>query len=192
MPPLFSMMTVEELGQAFVALGFTPGKITAAPGSDAYIYRTARAHLAAPRTALARAFEPPQHVEPGAPWAVELKLEARWLHAADIFRKNGLPVHRLAFEQYLSCLAKIGLFPSRIEDFYEFDDPEFLDVALSINTQTLADELTPEVVRQRVQPMVDALVRVELYLVFGATLDALRHDLHQKAEAARIHLPGQG
>src|SRR3989304_2593536 len=98
------MMTVEELGQALIALGFTPGKITAAPGSDAYIYRTARVPLAVPQTALARAREPPQDVEPGAPWAVELKLEARWLHAADIFRKNGLPAHPLAFEHRLSYL----------------------------------------------------------------------------------------
>ena len=50
------MKTVEELGQALVGLGFTPGKITATPGSDAYIYRTPRVHLAAPQTALARAF----------------------------------------------------------------------------------------------------------------------------------------
>lgn len=186
------MMTVEQLGQALTALGFTAGQITTAAHSQAYLYRTGRVHLAVPQTALERAFEPPAHADPGAPWAVELKLEARWLHAADIFRKNGLPVHPLAFEQYLSCLAKLGLFPSRVEDFYEFDPPEFLDVALSVNTRTLPDELTPDVMRERLQPMVEALVRAELYLVFGATLDVLRHELHQKTEAARIHLPGQG
>ena len=185
-------MTVEELGQALIALGFTPGKITAAPGSDAYIYRTARVHLAVPQTALARALEPPQDVEPGAPWAVELKLEARWLHAADIFRKNGLPAHRLAFEQYLNCLAKTGLFPSRVDGFYEFEAPEFLDLAVSLNTKAEADDLTPEILRQVVPPVVDALVRAELYLVFAATLDVLRYELRQKEEAARIHLPGRG
>ncbi|OFV83697.1 MAG: hypothetical protein A2620_04525 [Acidobacteria bacterium RIFCSPHIGHO2_01_FULL_67_28] len=175
-----------------IALGFTPGKITAAPGSDAYIYRTARVHLAVPQTALARALEPPQDVEPGAPWAVELKLEARWLHAADIFRKNGLPAHRLAFEQYLTCLAKTGLFPSRVDGFYEFEAPEFLDLAVSLNTKAEADDLTPEILRQVVPPVVDALVRAELYLVFAATLDVLRYELRQKEEAARIHLPGRG
>jgi len=185
------MKTVEELGQALVGLGFTPGKITVAPGSDAYIYRTPRVHLAAPQTALARAFAPPADVEPGAPWAVELKLEARWLHAADIFRQNGLPAHRLAFEQYLTCLAKTGLFPSRVEDFYEFDAPEFLDLAVSLNTRAQAEDLTPDILRQVVQPMVDALVRAELYLVFAATLDVLRYDLRQKEEAAKIHLPGR-
>src|SRR3989304_3579933 len=105
------MTTVEELGQALIALGFTPGKITAAPGSDAYIYRTPRVHLAAPQTALVRAFEPPQDVEPGAPWAVEIKLEARWLHAADIFRQNGLPAPRLAFGRYLPRLAQTARVP---------------------------------------------------------------------------------
>src|SRR3990172_284921 len=179
------MMTVEERGQAWIALGFPPGKITAAPGSDAYIYRTARVHLAVPQTALARALEPPQDVEPGAPWAVELKLEARWLHAADIFRKNGLPAHRLAFEQYLTCLAKTGLFPSRVDGFYEFEAPEFLDLAVSLNTKAEADDLTPEILRQVVPPVVDALV-------FAATLDVLRYELRQKEEAARIHLPGRG
>lgn len=184
-------MTVEELGQALVALGFTPGKVTTAPNSEAYIYRTARVHLAVPQSALDRALEPPEVEPAGAPWAVELKLEARWLHAADIFRRNGLPVGRMLFEQYLTCLAKTGIFPSRVEAFYEFDAPEFLDLAVVINTQTLADELTSAVLRERLQPMVEALVRVELYLVFGATLDVLRHELHQKEEAARIHLPGQ-
>jgi hypothetical protein len=186
------MMTAEELGQALAALGFTPGKISAAPGSEAYIYRTPRVHLAVPQTALARALAPPQDVEPGAPWAVELKLEARWLHAADIFRKNGLPAHRLAFEQYLTCLSKVGLFPSRVDGFYEFEAPEFLDLAVSVNTKAEADDLTAEILRQVIPPMVDALVRAELYLVFAATLDVLRYELRQKEEAARIHLPGRG
>jgi len=185
------MMTVEELGQAFVALGFTPGQITTAPASRAYIYRTPRVHLAAPQAALERCFAPPEDVEPGAPWAVELKLEARWLHAADIFRKNGLPAHRLAFEQYLACLAKVGLFPTRVDAFYEFETPEFLDLAVSLNTKAEAADLTPDIVRQVVQPMVDGLVRAENYLVFGATLDVFRYELRQKEEAARIHLPGQ-
>jgi len=185
-------MTVEELGQALIALGFTPGKISAAANSDAYIYRTARVHLAVPQTALARALEPPQDVEPGAPWAVELKLEARWLHAADIFRKNGLPAHRLAFEQYLTCLSKVGLFPSRVDGFYEFEAPEFLDLAVSVNTKAEAEDLTAEILRQVVPPVVDALVRAELYLVFAATLDVLRYELRQKEESARIHLPGRG
>ena len=186
------MMSVDELGQALVSLGFTRGRVTTAAGSEAYIYRTARVHLAVPQAALEHCFEPPTQDEAGAPWAVLLKLEARWLHAADIFRKNSLPVHRLAFEQYLTCLAKTGLFPSRVEDFYEFDDPEFLDLAVSLNTKTLAEELTAEVVRERVQPMIEALVRAELYLVFGATLDVLRQELRQKEETAKIHLPGQG
>lgn len=186
------MMNVEKLGEALVSLGFTRGKITAAPGSEAYIYRTARVHLAVPQTALERSFEPPPQDPAAAPWAIELKLEARWLHTADIFRKNGLPVDRLAFEQYLTCLAKVGLFPSRVEDFYEFDNPEFLDLALSLNTKTLAEDLTAEVVQQRVQPMIEALVKAELYLVFGASLDVLRYELRQKEEAAKIHLPGQG
>lgn len=185
------MKTVEELGQALVSLGFTPGQISSAPESRAYIYRTPRVHLAAPQAALARCFEPPQEVEPGAPWAVELKLEARWLHAADIFRRNGLPAHRLAFEQYLTCLAKTGLFPTRVDAFYEFEPPEFLDLAVSLNTKAQAEDLTPEILRQVVQPMVDALVRAELYLVFAATLDVLRYELRQKEEAAKIHLPGR-
>lgn len=183
------MMAVEQLGDTLVSMGFTHGRITAAPESDAYIHRTPRVALAVARAALERCFAPPHQDEAGAPWAVELKLEARWLHAADIFRKNGLPVHRLAFEHYLTCLSKIGLFPSRVEDFYEFEPPEFLDLALVLNTRTLADDLTAEVVRQRLQPMIEALVRAELYLVFGATLDVLRHELRQQAEAAKIHLP---
>lgn len=185
-------MNVEGLGQALVSLGFTRGKISSAPGSDAYIYRTARVHLAVPQAALERAFEPPPQDPAAAPWAIELKLEVRWLHAADIFRKNSLPVHRLALEQYLTCLAKTGLFPSPVHDFYEFADPEFLDLAVSLNTKTLAEELTADVVRERVQPMIEALVKAELYLVFGATLDVLRYELRQKEEAAKIHLPGQG
>ena len=185
-------MTVDQLGQALIALGFTPGQITTAPGSHAYIYRTPRVHLAVPQTALARALEPPQDVEPGAPWAVELKLEARWLHAADIFRKNGLPAHRLAFEQYLTCLSKVGLVPSRVDGFYEFEAPEFLDLAVSLNTKAEAGDLTLDILRQVVPPVVDALVRAELYLVFAATLDVLRYELRQKEEAARIHLPGRG
>src|SRR3990167_10259627 len=89
------------------------------------------------------------------------------------------------------CLAKTGLFPSRVEDFYEFDAPEFLDLAVSLNTRAQAEDLTPDILRQVVQPMVDALVRAELYLVFAATLDVLRYDLRQKEEAAKIHLPGR-
>lgn len=184
------MMTVDEIGQALVSLGFTRGKISSAPGSDAYIYRTARVHVAVPVTALERALEPPPSDPAAAPWAVELKMEARWLHAADIFRKNGLPVHRLAFEQYLTCLSKIGVFPTRVEQFYELETPEFLDLAVSINTKTMAEELTPEVIREKLQPMIEALVKAELYLVFAATLDAHRYEQQQKAEAARIHLPG--
>ena len=185
-------MTVEQLGETLLSLGFTRGQVTPAANSEAYLYRSGRVALALPVAALEGCFEPPHQDEAGAPWAVLLKLEARWLHAADIFRKNGLPVHPLAFEQYLSCLAKLGLFPSRVEDFYEFEQPEFLDVALSLNTRTLAEEMTAAVVRERVQPMLEALVRAELYLVFAATLDVLRHELHQKAEQAKIHLPGLG
>ena len=185
------MMTVEELGAALLALGFTRGRITTAPESDSYIYRTPRVHLAISARSLECAFEPPHQDEAGAPWPVFLKLEVRWLHAAEIFRKNGLPVHRIAFEQYLSCLGKIGVFPSAVESFYEFDEPEFLDLSLSVNLQTLADELTPEVIRERLQPMIDALVRAEVHLVFGATLDVFRHDLRQKAELAKVRLPGE-
>lgn len=185
------MMTADQLGQALLAMGFTRGRITTAPESDAYLYRTGRVALALPLVSLQRSLEPPEQDPTAAPWAVELKLEARWLHAADIFRKNGLPVHRVAFEQYLACLAKIGLFPLRVEAFYEFDAPDFLDLALTVNTQTLAEELTPEVIRRRLEPMIDALVRVELYLVFAATLDTLRHELHQKAELAKVRLPGE-
>lgn len=184
-------MTAAELGQALVSLGFTRGRITAAPESEAYVYRTARVALAVSLQELESCFEPPHQDEADAPWAVELKLEARWLHAADIFRRNGLPVHRVAFEQYLNCLAKIGVFPSRVEHFYEFDQPDFLDLALSINTQTLAEELSAEVVRQRLQPIIEALVRAELYMVFGATLDVLRHELHQKAEQEKMRLPAE-
>lgn len=184
------MMTADELGQALVSLGFSRGRISAA-GGEAYIYRTGRVHLAVLVNSLEACLDPPAQDPTAAPWAVELKVEVRWLHAADIFRKNGLPVHRLAFEQYLICLAKTGLFPSRVEDFYEFDQPEFLDLALVLNTRSLADELTAEVVRERLQPMIEALVRAEHYLVFGATLDVHRHELHQKAESARIHLPGE-
>ncbi|MEE8201408.1 MAG: hypothetical protein V3R29_09605 [Candidatus Acidoferrales bacterium] len=185
-------MTADELGQTLVNLGFTRSRITAAPDSEAYIYRTPRVHLAVAVTSLARAFEPSPDDPNAAPWAIEFTLEARWLQAADIFRKNGLPVDRLAFEQYLTCLSKIGLFPSRVEDFYVFNTPEFLDLALSLNTKALAEDLTPQIVRDVVQPMVDALVQAELYLVFAATLDVQRHELRQKEEAARIHLPGQG
>ena len=185
------MMTVEELGAALLALGFTRGRITTAPESDSYIYRTPRVHLAISARSLECAFEPPHQDEAGAPWPVFLKLEVRWLHAAEIFRKNGLPVHRIAFEQYLSCLGKIGVFPSAVASFYEFDEPEFLDLSLSVNLQTLADELTPEVIRERLQPMIDALVRAEVHLVFGATLDVFRHDLRQKAELAKVRLPGE-
>jgi len=185
------MMTVEELGAALLALGFTRGRITTAPESDSYIYRTPRVHLAISARSLEGAFEPPHQDEAGAPWPVFLKLEVRWLHAAEIFRKNGLPVHRIAFEQYLSCLGKIGVFPSAVESFYEFDEPEFLDLGLGVNLQTLADELTPEVIRERLQPMIDALVRAEVHLVFGATLDVFRHELRQKAELAKVRLPGE-
>jgi hypothetical protein len=185
------MMTVEELGQALLSLGFVRGRITTAPESDSYIYRTPRVHLAIAAAALERCFEPPHQDEANAPWPVFLKLEARWLHAADIFRKNGLPVHRMAFEQYLSCLGKIGVFPSPVEHFYEFEEPQFLDLAIAVNTQTMADELTPEVVREKLQPMIDALVRAEIHLVFGATLDVFRHELHQKAELAKVRLPGE-
>jgi hypothetical protein len=185
------MITVDELGEALVSLGFTRGRITTAAESDAYIYRTPRVHLAVTARALENCFEPPHRDEAGAPWAVEIKLEARWLHAADIFRKNGLPVHRIAFEQYLSCLAKMGLFPSRVEAFYEFDEPDFLDLALVLNTKTLAEEMTGEVLREVLPPMIEALVRAELYLVFGATLDAYRHELRQKAELAKVRLPGE-
>src|SRR3990167_145534 len=34
------------------------------------------------------------------------------------------------------CLAKTGLFPSRVEDFYEFDAPEFLDLAVRSEEHT--------------------------------------------------------
>lgn len=184
-------MTVDELGQALLALGFTRGRITSAPESDSYIYRTPRVHLAITAASLESCFEPPHQDEANAPWPVFLKLEARWLHAADIFRKNGLPVHRMAFEQYLTCLGKIGVFPSPVEQFYEFEEPQFLDLALSVNTQTMADELTAEVIREKLQPMIDALVRAEIHLVFGATLDVFRHELRQKAELAKVRLPGE-
>ncbi|MBI2956225.1 MAG: hypothetical protein HYY26_02810 [Acidobacteria bacterium] len=184
-------MTAEQLGQTLVEMGFTRGRVTADASSDSYLYRTPRAVVAVPVAALERAFEPPPDDPAGAPWAIEFKLEARWLHAADIFRKNGLPVHRAAFEQYLTALAKVGLFPSRVEDFYEFDQPDFLDLALTLNTKTLADDLTPDIVRQRLQPLLDALIRAELYLVFAATLDVLRYELQQKAELAKVRLPGE-
>ncbi|MFQ5776790.1 MAG: hypothetical protein ACE5IP_02145 [Terriglobia bacterium] len=186
------MMTVEELGRALLEMGFARGKVASADKAPSYIYRTGRVALALSQETLEHCFEPPHQDEAGAPWAVLLKLEVRWLHAADIFRKNGLPVHRIAFEQYLDCLAKIGVFLSPVEHFYEFERPELLDVALSVNTRTLADELTAEVVRERLQPMIEALVRVETFLVFAASLDVLRHELHQKAEEEKLRLPIEG
>lgn len=186
------MMTVEEVGQALLAMGFTRGKIASTDKTESYIYRTGRVAIAISLDTLEHCFEPPDQDEAGTPWAVLLKLEVRWLHAADLFRRNGLPVHRIAFEQYLDCLAKIGVFLSRVEHFYEFDRPELLDVALSVNTRTLADELTAEVLRERLQPMIEALVRVETFLVFAASLDVLRHELHQKAEEEKLRLPIEG
>ena len=185
------MMTVDELGQALLALGFARGRITTVPESDAYIYHTPRVHLAVTVRSLENCFEPPHQDEAGAPWPAFLKLEARWLHAADIFRKNGLPVHRMAFEQYLTTLGKIGVFPSMVEHFYEYEEPDFLDLALNVNLQTMADEMTAEVIREKLQPMIDALVRAEIHLVFGATLDVFRHELHEKAELAKVRLPGE-
>lgn len=186
------MITVEELGQSLLEMGFTRGKVSSADKTESYIYRTPRVALAISQPALEHCFEPPHQDEAGAPWAVLLKLEVRWLHAADIFRKNGLPVHRIAFEQYLNCLAKTGMFLSPVEHFYEFESPELLDVAISVNTRTLADDLTAELVRERLQPMIEALVRVEAFLVFAATLDVLRHELHQKAEEEKLRLPIEG
>lgn len=186
------MMSVEQLGESLVGLGFKLGQITDAPSSQAYIHRTGRVALAFPLASLENCFEPPHQDEAGAPWAVELKLEARWLHAADIFRRNGLPVERHTFEEYLSCLAKLGLFPTRVDQFYEFDEPDFLDLAVSINTKAEAGDLTPEVIRERVQPIVDALVRAELFLVFGATLDVLRSELAERAEQEKMRLSLEG
>ena len=179
-------MTAVELGQALEGMGFAPGKITAS--AEGYVYRSGRVALAISTQTLEKCSAPPPSDETGAPWPVFLKLEARWLHAADIFRKNGLPVHRLAFEHYLTGLSKMGLFPPAVEQFYEFDAPELLDLALSVNTQTLAEELTPEVIRERLGPLLDALVRAELYMVFGATLEVLRHELQQKREQEKIRL----
>ena len=99
--------------------------------------------------------------------------------------------HRIAFEQYLTTLGKIGVFPSMVENFYEYEEPDFLDLALNVNLQTMADELTPEVIREKLQPMMDALVRAEVHLVFGATLDVFRHELREKAELAKVRLPGE-
>jgi len=184
------MMTVEDLGQALLNQGFTRGKISADAASDAYIYRTGRVALAVARASLERAFDPLHQDEAGSPWPVFLKLEARWLHAADIFRKNGLPVERDAFESFLACLMKTGLFPSRVEYFWEFDPPDFLDLALLVNTKAQAEDLTPDILRERLQPLVDALVRAELFLVFAATLDVHRHELAQKNELEKIRLTG--
>jgi hypothetical protein len=180
-------MTAEELGQALVELGFARSKVTSS--QEGYVYRTGRVALAVSQSALERSFAPPHQDDTGAPWPVFLKLEARWLHAADIFRKNNLAADRLVFEQYLTCLAKMGLFPAAVDQFYEFDAPELLDLALSVNTQTLVDELTPQVIRARLEPIMDALVRVELYLVFGASLDALRHELQQRREQESLRVP---
>jgi hypothetical protein len=183
------MGSPEEVIQGLEALGFTPGNL--APNTPGYVHRTGRVALGVSQAELARCFEPPHQDEANAPWPVFLKLEARWLHAADIFRRTGLAATSATFAQYLTCLARLGLFPDAVNHFYEFDQPDFLDVALSINTQTLAEQLTASVVRERLQPLVEGLVRVELYMVFGAALDVLREELRQRAEMEKIRLPVQ-
>ncbi|MFQ5696512.1 MAG: hypothetical protein ACE5HB_11025 [Terriglobia bacterium] len=185
------MMTVEQLGETLLAMGFARGQVTTDPASTSYIYRTPRVALAVPARALETCFEPPHRDEAGAPWAVELKLEARWFHASDIYKKNGLPVARATLEQYLSAMARMGVFPRRVEAFYEFEPPGFLDLALSVNMKAEPADLTAEIVRERLQPLIDVLVRAEIFLVFGATLDVLRSEEQQKAEQARIQLPAE-
>ncbi|MFQ5696145.1 MAG: hypothetical protein ACE5HB_09165, partial [Terriglobia bacterium] len=54
------------------------------------------------------------------------------------------------------------------------------------------EEHLVDLVRERLQPLIDVLVRAEIFLVFGATLDVLRSEEQQKAEQARIHLPAEG
>lgn len=190
------MASVEALTQGLAALGFTRMQVTPraagpAAGGAGWVKRGQRVTLAVSQASLERCLQPQTPDESGAPWPAFVQLEASWLHAADIFRKNGLPASPATFAQYLSCLARLGLFPDPVHHFYEYESPELLDVALSVNMRTEPAELTPDILRERLVPLVEGLQQVEFYVVFGAALDALREELRQRSEMEKIRLPAQ-
>ena len=174
------MITVHELGQALEQLGFQKGKVGAGPAAaEGYLWRADRVLVGVTRAALESFLEPPAREETGAPWPVFIHIELRFLHAADIFRKSGVPVTHTKFEQYLKCLGRMGVFPEPVYSFYEFEKPHHLDLAMRVNMQAVAPELTADIFQERLAPILEALRHAEIYIVFGAVLDSLRHELEK-------------
>lgn len=178
------MITPEELGKALEQLGFQKGKAGAGPDApEGYLWRADRVLVAVTRTALENFVQPPHQDETKAPWPVFIRIELRFLHAADILKKNGVPVSPVKFEQYLTSLGRMGLFPDRVHGFYDFEKPEHLDLAMTVNMQAVAEDFTADIFQERLAPILEALRHAEIYMVFGAVLDALRYELEQKALA---------
>lgn len=175
------MITAEELGKALEQLGFQPGKVGAgAEAPEGYLWRADRVLVGVTRKALDECFQPPAQDESKAPWPVFIRLELRFLHAADILKKSGLPVSHMRFEQYLTCLARMGVFPDRVHSFYDFEKPQHLDLAMTVNMQAVPEDFTTDIFQERLAPILEALRHAEIYMVFGTVLDVLRYELEQK------------
>lgn len=176
------MITVKNLGRALEELGFQKGKVGAGPEAvDGYLWRADRVLVAVRRKTIESFFAPPEGQPSGAAWPLLFHIELRFLHAADTFRRHSVPTNHKIFEQYLTCLSRMGVFPEPAGSLYEFVEPEQLDLAMRVNMQAMTDDLTADIFQERLAPILEALRHAEIYMVFGAMLDSLRHELEKKA-----------
>lgn len=175
------MITAKDLGRALEELGFQKGKVGTGPeAADGYLWRADRVLVAVTRKTIESFFAPPEGHRSGAPWPVFIHIELRFLHAADTFRRHGVPTSHKTFEQYLTCLTRMGVFPQPMGNLYEFVEPEQLDLAMRVNMQAMTADLTADIFEERLAPILEALRHAEIYMVFGAMLDSLRDELEKK------------
>lgn len=178
------MIIVDEMARALEELGFQRGQVGTPPHTaEGYLWRADRVLVGVTRQMLEEFAVAPEHRIGGSSWPVYIRIELRFLHAADIFRKHGVPVTHSRFEQYLECCGRMGVFPWELESLLEFVKPDYLDLAMRVNMQTVAADLTADIFAERLAPILEALRHAEMYIVFGAVLDALRYELERRATA---------
>jgi len=175
-------MTPEEIGHALLGMGFVRGRMSGGfAGVEGYMLKNPRVLIGISQEWVKTAHIKPYQDESDAPWPVFLKLEARWPQAANIYAKNGIAPDDTGYQQCIQSLVRMGLFPDPVQEFFEFHKPEHLDLGITVNLQALAEDLTAEAIQERLQPVIDGIQKAELYIVFAAALDSLRHEQAMKA-----------